>query len=38
VKSPVGSALLGSRTGASVDAKTPDGPVSYEVLAIERLS
>jgi transcription elongation factor GreA len=38
VKSPVGSALLGSRTGESVDAKTPDGPVSYEVLAIERLS
>jgi transcription elongation factor GreA len=38
VKSPVGSALLGSRTGESVDAKTPDGSVSYEVLAIERLS
>jgi transcription elongation factor GreA len=38
VKSPLGSALLGSRTGESVDAKTPGGPVSYEVLAIERLS
>jgi transcription elongation factor GreA len=38
VKSPLGSALLGSRTGESVDAKTPEGPVSYEVLAIERLS
>jgi transcription elongation GreA/GreB family factor len=38
VKSPLGSALLGSRTGESVGAKTPDGPVSYEVLAIQRLS
>ena len=38
VKSPLGSALLGSHTGESVDAKTPEGPVSYEVLAIERLS
>lgn len=38
VKSPLGSALLGSRTGESVEAKTPDGPVGYEVLAIERLS
>ena len=38
VRSPLGSALLGSRTGESVDATTPGGVVTYEVLAIERLS
>jgi transcription elongation GreA/GreB family factor len=38
VESPLGFALLGNRTGESVDTKTPEGPVSYEVLAIERLS
>lgn len=38
VRSPLGSALLGSRTGESVDAKTPGGVVTYEVLAITRLS
>jgi transcription elongation GreA/GreB family factor len=38
VQSPLGSALLGSRTGESVDSKTPGGVVTYEVLAIIRLS
>ena len=38
VQSPLGSALLGSRTGESVDSKTPGGVVTYEVLAITRLS
>jgi len=38
VGSPLGSALLGSRTGESVEAKTPGGVVTYEVLAIARLS
>lgn len=38
VRSPLGSALLGGRTGESVDAKTPGGVVTYEVLAITRLS
>lgn len=38
VESPLGSALLGSRTGESVDTKTPDGLVTWEVLAIDRLS
>jgi transcription elongation factor GreA len=38
VRSPLGSALLGSRAGESVDAKTPGGVVTYEVLAIARLS
>jgi transcription elongation GreA/GreB family factor len=38
VRSPLGSALLGSRTGESVDVETPGGIVSYEVLAITRLS
>jgi transcription elongation factor GreA len=38
VESPLGSALLGSRTGESVDAKVPDGLVTWEVLAIDRLS
>ena len=37
VRSPLGSALLGRRTGESVDAKTPGGVVTYEVLAITRL-
>ncbi|MGH2673415.1 MAG: GreA/GreB family elongation factor [Actinomycetota bacterium] len=36
VESPLGSALLRSRTGVTVETKTPDGPVSYELLAIER--
>lgn len=36
-RSPLGSALLGRRTGESVDAETPDGVVTYEVLAITRL-
>ena len=36
VESPLGSALLRSRTGETVETKTPDGPVSYELLAIER--
>jgi transcription elongation GreA/GreB family factor len=36
VESPLGSALLKSRTGERVETKTPDGPVSYELLAIER--
>ena len=35
VESPLGSALLGSRTGESVDVKTPDGLVTWEVLAID---
>lgn len=38
IRSPLGSALLGRRTGESVDAKTPGGVVTYEVLAITRLS
>ena len=38
VESPLGSALLGSRTGQSVVAKTPDGLVTWEVLAIVRHS
>lgn len=38
VRSPLGSALLGSRTGESVEAMTPGGLVTYEVLAIARLS
>lgn len=36
VESPLGSELLGSRTGESVDVKTPDGLVTWEVLAIDR--
>jgi transcription elongation GreA/GreB family factor len=36
VESPLGSELLGSRTGESVDVKTPDGLATWEVLAIER--
>lgn len=36
VASPLGSALLSSRTGETVETKTPDGPVSYELLAIDR--
>jgi transcription elongation GreA/GreB family factor len=38
VRSPLGSALLGSRTGESVDAETPNGVVTYEVLGIARPS
>ncbi len=38
IRSPLGSALLGRRAGESVDAKTPGGVVTYEVLAITRLS
>jgi transcription elongation factor GreA len=36
VESPLGSELLGSLTGESVDVKTPDGLATWEVLAIER--
>jgi transcription elongation factor GreA len=36
VESTLGSALLSRRTGEIVETKTPDGPVSYELLAIER--
>lgn len=36
VESPLGSALLGSRAGESVDVKTPDGRMTWEVLAIDR--
>jgi transcription elongation factor GreA len=38
VRSPLGSALLGSRTGELVDVETPGGVATYEVLAIARLS
>ena len=38
VRSPLGSALLGSRTCESVEVETPGGVVTYEVLAIGRLS
>lgn len=36
VQSPLGSVLLGSRMGETVKTKTPNGSVSYELLAIER--
>lgn len=36
VKSPLGSALMGSRLGRMVEVKTPVGPQAYEVLGIER--
>lgn len=38
IRSPVGSALLGRRIGDPVEAETPSGVVTYEVLAIERSS
>jgi hypothetical protein len=34
VNSPLGSALLDSRPGQTVDVETPDGPMQYEVLRI----
>jgi transcription elongation factor GreA len=37
VRSPLGSALLGNRTGECVEAKTPGGVVTY-VVSITRLS
>ena len=36
VRSPLGSALLGSRRGEFVDVKAPGGTVTYEILAIAR--
>jgi transcription elongation factor GreA len=36
VKSPLGSALLRSSIGETVETNTPDGPVRYELLTIER--
>jgi transcription elongation factor GreA len=36
VEAPLGSALLGARVGESVEVSTPEGPVLYEVLGIER--
>lgn len=38
IRSPLGSALLGRRMGESVEAETPRGVVTYEVLAIARSS
>ncbi len=34
--SPIGRALIGNRIGAVVDAETPSGILSFEILAIER--
>lgn len=36
VEAPLGSALLGARVGESVEVSTPEGPVTYEVLGIQR--
>jgi transcription elongation factor GreA len=36
VTSPLGSALLRSSIGETVETNTPDGPVRYELLTIER--
>jgi transcription elongation factor GreA len=36
VASPLGSALLGSKTGDTVEVETPDGIVTYDVLRIDR--
>lgn len=33
-ESPVGSAILGKRKGDNVEVITPDGPVTFKVLAI----
>lgn len=38
LNSPLGSALLDSRPGQTVDVETPDGPMQYEVLSIEGAS
>lgn len=35
-ESPVGSALIGSKTGDTVEVQVPDGVMKYEVLSISR--
>lgn len=35
-ESPVGSALLGNKSGDIVDVKVPDGIIKYEILTITR--
>lgn len=35
-ESPVGSALLGNKSGDIVDVKVPDGTIQYEILKITR--
>ena len=34
-ESPVGKAILGKRKGDEVEVSTPDGPVTFKVLAIQ---
>ena len=34
-ESPVGKAILGKRQGDEVEVSTPDGPVTFKVLAIQ---
>ena len=36
-ESPVGKAILGKRKGDEVEVSTPDGPVTFKVLAINNL-
>jgi transcription elongation factor GreA len=38
VTSPLGKALLGKRSGETVEARTPSGVVRYRILSIERPS
>ena len=35
-ESPVGSALLGNKSGDIVDVRVPDGIIKYEILTITR--
>ena len=35
-ESPVGSALLGHKTGEEVDVQVPDGIIKYKILSITR--
>lgn len=36
IESPLGSAVLGARVGEAMVVSTPGGPVTHEVLAIDR--